>query len=163
MLASTRFNSKTLQERNTYLETHGMKCIYGTPNRIKPSVPLDKLLFVVEMNNETNQIEGIGLIRNFVCDTRPIYSDYNYNRYIYSGQYRVTREQMERTDKDVVDILDLILFKGYTHIKRHSGITMIPPKLLVDERTRGVNLTERIREIFKMQRKKIKKKIKLIL
>lgn len=161
MLASTRFNSKTLQERNKYLETHGLKCIYGTPIRIKTSVPLDKLLFVVEMNNETNQIEGVGLIRNFIsCDNHSIYSDYNYNRYVYTGQYRVTREQMEKADKDVVDILDLILFKGYTHIKRHSGITMIPSKLLEDERTRGANLIERIREIFK---KRIKKKIKLIL
>lgn len=157
MLASARFNSKTFHEKETYLVDKELVCIYGTQNKIKASVALDSLLFVVEMNNEKNQIMGVGLIRNLISPDRHfIYEDQNYNRYAYTGQYRITREEMEESDKDVVDVLDLILFKGYTHIKRHSGITIIPPKLLKDDRVRGIDLTERIKDIFKVIKNKKK-------
>ena len=39
-------------------------CIYGSPSILSLQCPIDSLLFVVEMNNSSNQIEGIGLIRN---------------------------------------------------------------------------------------------------
>jgi hypothetical protein len=148
MLASTRFNHKTLAERNAYMLTKNILC-YGTQNKVKSSVPLNTLLFVVEMNNEENQIVGIGLVRNMISpDSHIIYTDSNYHRYTYTGKYRITREQMEEFDKEMVDIFDLILFKGYTHIKRHSGITIIPPKLLNDDRARGMDLTEKVKEMF---------------
>jgi len=123
---------------------------YGTPIKIKGSIQLNTLLFVVEMNNEKNRIEGVGLIRNMI-DANPhfIYSDTNYNRYVYKGKYRITREEMEEHDNDMLCILELILFKGYTHVKRHCGITMIPPKLLECDRVRGLDLTERMKQLFK--------------
>ena len=106
MLASARFNSKTYAERVVFMDSCRIDCIYGVPLKIKPGIPLNTLLFVVEMNNEKNQIEGIGLIRNMISETRHrVYADYNYNRYIYEGKYRITREEMEDYDKDIVDIL----------------------------------------------------------
>jgi len=145
MLASARFNSKTYAERGEYMDKKKILC-YGTQNKIKSSIPLNTLLFVIEMNNEKNQIMGVGLIRNMVSpDSHPIYEDNNYNRYTYTGSYRLSREEM---DEEIVAIFDTILFKGYTHIKRHSGITIIPPKLLYDDRVRGLNLTERVKEMF---------------
>ena len=147
MLASARFNSKTFAEREEYMDKKKVMC-YGAQNKIKSSIPLNTLLFVIEMNNEKNQIMGVGLIRNMVSpDHHTIYEDNNYNRYVYTGNYRLTREQMEELDEEIVSIFDLILFKGYTHIKRHSGITIIPPKLLYDDRTRGLNLTERVKKM----------------
>ena len=149
MLASARFNSKTYAERASFMDSNGLECIYGVPLRIKPTISLNTLLFVVEMNNEKNQIEGVGLIRNMISETRHrVYADDNYNRYIYEGKYRITREEMEEYDKDMVAVLDIILFKGYTHIKRHSGITIIPQKLLECDRVRGINLTERMKQLF---------------
>lgn len=149
MLASTRFNEQTLSERDKYMEGKPFIC-YGTPNKIKSSIALDALLFVVEMNNEKNQIVGIGLIRNNISYERHfIYENQNYHRYVYTGTYRITRDEMEETDGDLVQIFELILFKGYTHIKRHSGITMIPPKLLNDDRVRGVDLLDRVKKMFK--------------
>jgi hypothetical protein len=145
MLASARFNSKTYAEREEYMDKKKVLC-YGTQNKIKSSIPLNTLLFVIEMNNEKNQIMGVGLIRNMVSpDSHAIYEDNNYNRYTYTGTYRLSREEM---DEEIVSIFDTILFKGYTHIKRHSGITIIPPKLLYDDRVRGLNLTERVKEMF---------------
>lgn len=148
MLASTRFNSKTFSEREEYTNKTKIMC-YGAQIKIKSSIPLNALLFVVEMNNEKNQVMGIGLIRNIVSpDAHFIYEDNNYNRYIYTGKYRLTREQIEELDEDILIILEIILFKGYTHIKRHSGITIIPSKLLTDDRTRGVDLTNKVKEMF---------------
>lgn len=153
MLASTRFNSKTYQEYQEYKETKQIECIYGAPQKIKQSIPLNTLLFVVEMNNEKNQIEGVGLIRTMIeTDRHFIYNDNNYNRYIYRGQYHITREEMQH-DVDILNILELIVFKGYTHIKRHSGITIIPAKLLECDRVRGIDLTERMKQLFKYTQK----------
>lgn len=149
MLASARFNQKTYREREEFMRRNNIECIYGTQLRIKPKVLLNQLLFVVEMNNETNKIMGIGLIRNMLCDPQDIYEDPNYNRFTYMGKYRITREQMEEYDKKIVEIFDLILFKGYTHIKRHSGITIIPPALLTCERTEDIDLTEKVKSMFK--------------
>ena len=150
MLASTRFNSKTYEENETYREKREIGCAYGTQNKIKTGVPLNTLLFIVEMNNEKNRIEGIGLIRNMISpDSHKIYSENNYNRYTYLGKYRITREQLEEMDKDLVDILELLLFKGYTHIKRHTGITIIPEKLLQCDRSRGMDFREKIKTMFR--------------
>jgi hypothetical protein len=149
MLASTRFNEKTLSERNAYMDGKPFIC-YGTQNKIKSTIPLNAILFVVEMNNEKNQIVGIGLIRNYIsADKHFIYEDQNYHRYVYLGKYRITREEMEEKDEEMVKLFDLILFKGYTHIKRQTGITIISQKLLCDDRLRGANLLERVKELFK--------------
>ena len=149
MLASARFNQKTYREREEFMRRNDIECIYGAQLKIKPKVALNQLLLVVEMNNETNKIMGIGLIRNILCDSQDIYDDPNYNRFIYMGKYRITREQMEEQDKKIVEIFDLILFKGYTHIKRHSGITIIPPALLSCDRVENINLTKKVKSMFK--------------
>lgn len=149
MLASARFNQKTYREREEFMRRNDIECIYGAQLKIKPKVALNQLLLVVEMNNETNKIMGIGLIRNILCDPQDIYDDPNYNRFIYMGKYRITREQMEEQDKKTVEIFDLILFKGYTHIKRHSGITIIPPALLSCDRVENIDLTKKVKSMFK--------------
>lgn len=149
MLASARFNQKTFREREEFMRRNNIECIYGTQLKIKPKVALNQLLLVVEMNNEINKIMGIGLIRNILCDQQDIYHDTNYNRFTYMGKYRITREQMEEHDKHIVEIFDLILFKGYTHIKRHSGITIIPPALLSCDRVENIDLTKKVKSMFK--------------
>ena len=74
-LACTRFNNKTWQEREQWLtanrpiyeEIHKrpLKCIYGTPREISHSkfTPQQNIL-VIEMNNDENKIQGIGMIKN---------------------------------------------------------------------------------------------------
>lgn len=150
MLASARFNQKTYREREEFMRRNDIECIYGTKLRIKPQVLINQLLLVVEMNNEINKIMGIGLIRNMICDAQDIYEDPNYNRFTYLGKYRITREQMEEQDPKIVEVFDLILFKGYTHIKRHSGITIIPPALLTCDRVENIDLIEKVKSMFKI-------------
>lgn len=144
MLASTRFTEKTYREREAFMRRNNIECIYGSPMRINKTLLVGQLMFVVEMNNDTNQIMGIGLIRNIICDHQEVYEDQNYNRYIYMGTYRLTREEIEEYDKKIVEVLDLILFKGRTNAKRLSGITVVSTKIEVRDK-----LAEKITAMFK--------------
>lgn len=127
-LASTRFNNDTWQENCSYKRLHNINgVIYGTNIRIKCSHSLGALFFVIEMNNQTNKIEGIGLIRNqLVLDKKyNIYSNGDYNRYIYKGEYWLSRDKLWYHDKELVEIFELILFTGKGHLKRQSGISVV--------------------------------------
>jgi hypothetical protein len=86
------------------------------------------------MNNDENRIEGIGLIsNNIVFDKKHrIYDDSNYNRFIYRGDHWMSREKMLEIDPEIVSIFDKILFKGKSHLKRQSGITIVTEKLVLN-------------------------------
>ena len=83
------------------------------------------------MNNEENKIEGIGVIKNKIAHDKKykIYSDSDYNRIIYQGKYWLSREQLLSLDPELVDIFDKMLFKGKSHLKRQSGISVVTEKL----------------------------------
>ena len=59
-----RFNSETLISNYEYRRRREFNCIYCCPSKLSPKVPNNTLVFVIEMNNSTNMIEGIGLIKN---------------------------------------------------------------------------------------------------
>ena len=63
-LASTRFNNSTFHENTLFKKDNKIDgVIYGSNLQINKKYEKGVLLFVFEMNNETNQIDGIGLIR----------------------------------------------------------------------------------------------------
>lgn len=124
-LLTTRFNNDTWQENCAYKERNQINgCIYGSATKIKETIPLNNLVYIIEMNNSLNKIEGIGLIRNIAHFDKyyKIYSAGTYNRYIYKSNYRIDRANL---DKELVKILDNICFKGKTHLKRGIGFTSI--------------------------------------
>jgi hypothetical protein len=149
-IASTRFNNSTLVENLEYRIKTNNACIYCSPQRMSPKIKADSLVFIVEMNNELNQIEGIGLIKNTIQYDKyfKVYEDCNLNRYVFKGKYRINREELIRYNSKLVEILDIILFKGKTHLKRGSGITTITDKLLKNERCQGLDIKTIIKEIF---------------
>ena len=108
----------------------------------------DDTLYVLEMNNSTNMIEGIGIIKNkFITNRRyKIYSDQNYNRYSYNCLYRIKRQQLDNNEEKILKILDIILFKGYKHFKRGHGIQKLPNWITSN---REFNFTEYCKIIFK--------------
>lgn len=128
-LACTRFNNSTYEENMAYRRKHNYSVIYGTSLKICDIYPLGSLIFVVEMNNETNLIEGIGLIENkLLCDRyHKIYTNTDYNTYIYRGKCWIGKENI---DPDLIEIFNNILFKRKSHLKRRIGITIITDKLL---------------------------------
>ena len=83
------------------------------------------------MNNDINKIVGIGLMKNNPCLKKcHIYSDRYYCKYVYKSKYRIDRVDMGEREKNILRILDILVFKGDTHIKRGKGITEVPKKLL---------------------------------
>lgn len=149
-LVTTRYNNKTWNEAITYRNRKKIECVYGPPCRLSPSIDLNSPVFVIEMNNDINEIMGIGLIKNKIATDKiyKIYEDTNFNRYIYMGDYHISRELLEDYNPELVYILDEILFKGYTHSKRGSGLTKIPEKVLKLEICESVDIKKEIRKIF---------------
>ena len=128
-LLTTRFNDTTWKQNYDYKERNGIKgCIYGSATKIKDAIPLNNLVFIIEMNNSSNKIEGIGLIFNIVHFDKyyKIYESGTYNRYIYKSNYRIDRSNLQF---DLLESLENICFKGKTHLKRGIGFTSIPEKL----------------------------------
>ena len=83
------------------------------------------------MNNSENKIQGIGLIKNHPQTDKyyNIHGEHNYNRYIYKSNYHMDRETLLRYNEELVNLLDNILFKGKSHLKRGFGFTAITEKL----------------------------------
>ena len=85
-------------------------------------------LYVLEMNNDTNQIMGVGIIRNFIKMDRhhSIYSDQNFNRFSYGGKRRIDRSNFTRDEHELIEKIEEKVFKGKGHLKRGQGIQKIP-------------------------------------
>jgi len=149
-LVSTRFNNDTWEENSTYRKKHKINCIYGTPLEFSPRICVDANVFVIEMNNTKNKIEGIGLVKNrpFLDKYYKIYQEGNYNRYIYKSNYHLSREQLLNYNEEIVDIFEYILFKQKTHLKRGSGFTTIPEKLLNHFVRENINIVRTLKDIF---------------
>lgn len=144
-ILTCRFNNETFEENQVFRDLHPENgCVYGSPGMLTESCKFNSLYFVVEMNNQCNRIEGIGLIVNKVIISDPrycIYKNGNYNRYTYKGRYRLSRDMIERYNSGLLEVFDYILFKEKTHLKRGSGFTKIPKKLYEKEICQSFNST----------------------
>jgi len=152
VIATSRFNNETWQENCNYrIKKNITGCIYCSPCKISNKVLPDSLVFIIEMNNTTNKIEGIGLIRNSICFDKyyKVYDIGNYNRNIYKGDYRIDRSVIERYNSHILVVLDHILFKEKTHVKRGSGLLLFPDKLLKHKACEDLDLSLEIQKIFK--------------
>ena len=150
VVATTRFNYKTYEENENYRSriSHNGS-IYGTPMKMKDKIPLESHVYVIEMNNSTNKIEGIGLVCNrLVLDkNHRIYTDMDYNRYIYQGKKRLPVINItDEYNKRVIFVLEKLLFKGERHCKRAQGITVLPDWILHNRY--GFDFTKCISQLF---------------
>ncbi len=145
-----RFNSETLISNYEYRRRRDFKCMYCCPSKLSPKIQYNTLVFVIEMNNSTNMIEGIGLIKNKPETEKyyKVHSDGNTNRYIYIGNYFINRKTIEDFNPQLVQILEQVLFKGKTHSKRGSGLTIIPEKVLKLDVCKDINIKKDIKDIF---------------
>ena len=148
-IVSTRFNDSTWSQNQEYRAKHKC-CSYSAPAPMSPKIPNESLVLVVEMNNTKNQVEGIGLIRNSPLLDRyyKTYDYFDYNRYFYKSKYHVSRDKLVEYNARLIDVLDHILFKEKTHMKRGGGFTTIPLKLLNHERARGMDVKQEIKGAF---------------
>lgn len=131
-IMTSRFNTSTWNENKSFISNKkNLGCTYCTPTRVSKDIPMDAVMFILEMNNDTNKIMGIGMVIN-----RPkyrkyrVYRNHNYNRYMFAGKHRIDRSSMDETEERVMKALDIICFKGNHHMKRGHGILSFPHVLL---------------------------------
>jgi hypothetical protein len=147
----TRYNNKTWAERTAWLAANpGYACIYKSPVAIKSDIPYEASLFVLEMNNDTNRIMGVGRIVNEIRADRGyrIYEDQNYNRYTYLGRQRLDRDVIMQSSVHarVLETLERMLFYGSRHAKRGHGIHELPVR--IRKNRPGFSFTHFFAELF---------------
>jgi len=158
-LATTRFNNSTWSENQHFL-THSpsdvldpkIKCVYSCSVVLSGHVPLDSSIFVLEMNNETNQIEGIGLIRHKPPHFRKyhMYSQEKYNEYSYQGAHHIRRADITEDEQIHWKHLETYCFKGRRHQKRMTGIKLFPADILYEHKmSADCDLVQVIATMFK--------------
>lgn len=149
-IVTSRFNNETRDANYNYRKKNGFACMYCAPFELSPSILYNTPVFVIEMNNFTNKIEGIGLIKN-KPETKKYYkvhSDGNTNRYTYIGNYYMDRETIDDYNSPLVYALEEILFKGYTHSKRGAGLTRLPKQFLKLDNYESIDVKKEIKELF---------------
>lgn len=134
-IATTRFNTDTWTQNMVYKKKHNINgVVYGTSTPIVHTIPRNQVIFVIEMLNLSSNekhfpgmITGISIIRNrYSVESKRIYHDHNYNRYIYSGKYYFPREIFNEKQISMITKIEEQLFYGKTHCKRGKGISKLP-------------------------------------
>ena len=158
-LMTSRFNNETLRENSDFRSRHSnIGCIYAAPEPISQHIEVDAIVFVLEMNNDTNQIAGIGLIRNhYYCEKYRVYKNNNYNRYVYPGKQRIDRSEMSTRENAVMQIFDILCFTGNKHMKRGQGLKSFPCEILYKYKDQ-IDLVGFIGAMFKKRMMAVPKK-----
>jgi len=126
---TTRFTAETWAENKRYRNTHQEACIYGLGVPISDKHPHGPL-YILEMNNTTNQLMGIGILTKKIEPRVSIYVNPYYNRYIYKGNHYIDALDISPTIREE---LEARLFKGRSHLKRGKSMTQFPAKWLKQE------------------------------
>lgn len=147
----TRFNDITYKENKDWLQKNNETgCIYGSPIKLSTKVLPNSYIIVLEMNNSINKIEGLGIIKNQLIHNDKkkykIYSDNNYNRFIYKSNLYISRNSLTDFEINIIKNLEKILFKSHYHCKRGQGIQSIS-KIIRENKI--FNFTEFINNIYK--------------
>lgn len=126
-IMTSRFNNSTFYENAKYRETKKIGCIYCSPSQTTKLIFPNALMFVLEMNNERNEIMGVGLVKNHaIYGKYRVYENGNYNRYVYVGKYRIDRKEFDEKEETVFKAFDILCFKGNYHSKRGDGLKIFP-------------------------------------
>jgi hypothetical protein len=150
VIMTSRFNDETISENKTFRARNPkIGCIYCAPQMISKKVPLDSVMFILEMNNDKNRIEGIGMVRNHPhANKYNVYDNGNYNRYSYIGKYRIDRDSMTEHENEIMTVFDILCFTGNKHMKRGQGLKAFPVDFLY-KCSRTLDLVVFITNMFK--------------
>lgn len=138
---TTRFTSLTYNENDNFKKTTQWDgSLYSTMLKFPENTP-DKLLFILDMNNTTNKILGIGFIIKKLAKDQSIkiYDNPTFNNYIYKSKYyiklidnnnkgaylpNIEPEWIKFIEKEFEDNL----FYGKSNSKRGSSFMHFPKK-----------------------------------
>jgi hypothetical protein len=149
MILTSRFTASTMAENEAFRKRNPKAgCVYCSPSPISSKLT-GMILFVLEMNNTTNRIDGIGMIQNkAIVNKYKVYEHGSYNRYTYIGKHRISREEVSEEEEEIMRVFDTLCFKGYTNMKRGKGITAFSTEILY-KCIKHMDLVEYIRQMFK--------------
>ena len=150
-ILTSRFSNSTWSENIKYREKKGeFKCVYCSPYNVSQSIKPNSIMFVLEMNNDTNKILGIGMVRNKV--KRPykynVYQNMKYNRFNYMGSHRIDRSECNVEEMILFKYFDSVCFRGNKHMKRGQGLTLFPMATIYEWKEK-LDLVDYIRSMFK--------------
>jgi hypothetical protein len=77
-----------------------------------------------------------------------VYSDGNYNRYVFKSPYRIDINDLPPYEKAIVEMFDVLLFKSKKHIKRIQGIAELPAWIL---NTKQFNFVQFFKDLFQQK------------
>ena len=101
------------------------------------------------MNNDKNKIVGIGMVRNHPHINRyTVYSNGNYNRYVFVGKQRIDRDDMSVDEDRMMKVFDILCFTGNKHMKRGNGLQLFPVEMLY-RCSKRIDLVQFISDMFK--------------
>ena len=137
-ILTTRYNNDTFMQSIIWRQTNNYTgCIYNLKTRISNTNLYDKPYFVLEMNNTTNLVMGIGVIENKISIiNESIYINCYLNRYTYKGTIRksINKDNFSVSDKLYFETqIEDVLFKGKGHMKRGQSMTHFPKHKITDE------------------------------
>jgi acetyl/propionyl-CoA carboxylase alpha subunit len=145
------FHLQLMQNEKFRKENSNITCIYCSPDLVSQNIPTEAILFILEMNNDSDKIIGIGMVRNHpILNRYFVYENGNYNRYVYTGKYRIDRTEMSEEEEKVMKIFDLLCFKGNRHMKRGHGLKSFPADMLY-RCSKKMDLVKFIANMFKIR------------
>lgn len=163
-LTTTRFTTETWNENQAFINKKNkpqFKCIYDTLKPIANEVKSESDVLVLEMNNDLNQINGIGLITNNIYFGKyRIHENPRFSAYTYVGNERIDRKDFTIEEETRMRVVENLCFKGKRHQKRMGGITRFPIDMLYNLSTYGnMDLVEYIETMFTMRRGSVEKTV----
>tara|TARA_B100001142_G_C14316515_1_gene648674 strand:+ start:1252 stop:1956 length:705 start_codon:yes stop_codon:yes gene_type:complete len=134
-LYTTRFNSFTYQQNRRYKENMGFYgSIYSTTLPFPPSAPTDKYIFIIDMNNTTNQIMGFGFLKNKLAAKQKlwIYDEPSFNNCVYKSNFYIPISEIDnpKWSAFIENEFEKCLFYGKAHQKRGGSFSRFPIKKL---------------------------------
>jgi hypothetical protein len=101
------------------------------------------------MDNDQNKILGVGMVRNRASNKKHyVYTNGNYNRYVYTGAKRIHRADMTEEEDTIMRVFDILCFTGNRHMKRGQGLKSFPVDILYKCSVK-IDLVGFIRDMFK--------------
>jgi hypothetical protein len=155
VLGTTRFTEETLRENQELRQNNNqVGCAYASTREMSKEVPKEAIVLVLEMNNDTNTIMGIGMVRNrSVIGKYNIYSGMHvFHDHVYLGRMRIDRNELSPTELVTLSLLEGLCFKGSTHCKRSVGITRLSNILVYKVALEhGRNLIQEVVNMFRVR------------
>ena len=143
---TTRFTTDTYFQNQRFKDRLGWNgSLYSTMLTFPQNTP-DKMIFILDMNNTTNKVVGIGLVLNKLSKDQSldIYDNPSFNNYVYKTKYYIQlidisqrgkyHDFVEKSWGDYIEKeFEACLFYGKGHLKRGGSFMCFPRKLLQEK------------------------------